>query len=280
MSDMSARKLTRQDLRDAAEKFKNWGRWGPDGRNRHAQLHAPRRHRRRGATGEEGQGHLARAQFRPARSPGRQEQVPGHGTHQPAARDAAHRNRRLLRRARPARHPCRRRHGGDAASMRHAVGRPGPHLLRELMWNGYDCREVTSAGAQKCGIEKTKNKMVGRGVFLDVPRVMGKEAAGRRLRHHRRRPRAHGAGAGREGEARRLRHRAHRADGDQTRRGQLGRLSRRATRRDFPSTHWNGYTGTKSPPSPPTPGATRCGRTNRSRASTSPGTGSPYPSWA
>src|SRR5687768_15844326 len=26
---MSARKLTRQDLREAAEKFKNWGRWGP-----------------------------------------------------------------------------------------------------------------------------------------------------------------------------------------------------------------------------------------------------------
>jgi kynurenine formamidase len=43
------------------------------------------------------------------------------------------------------------------------------------MWNGYDCREVTSFGAQKCGIEKTKAKMVGRGVFLDVARVMGKE---------------------------------------------------------------------------------------------------------
>src|SRR5207244_10808499 len=26
---MTARKLTRQDLREAAEKFKNWGRWGP-----------------------------------------------------------------------------------------------------------------------------------------------------------------------------------------------------------------------------------------------------------
>ena len=26
---MSARKLTRQDLRDAAEKYKNWGKWGP-----------------------------------------------------------------------------------------------------------------------------------------------------------------------------------------------------------------------------------------------------------
>ena len=41
------------------------------------------------------------------------------------------------------------------------------------MWNGYDCREVTTAGAQKCGIEKTKNRMVGRGVFLDVPRALG-----------------------------------------------------------------------------------------------------------
>ena len=27
---MNARKLTRQDLRDAAEKYKNWGKWGPD----------------------------------------------------------------------------------------------------------------------------------------------------------------------------------------------------------------------------------------------------------
>jgi kynurenine formamidase len=50
------------------------------------------------------------------------------------------------------------------------------HIFYENnMWNGYDCREVTSAGAQKCGIEKTKNKMVGRGVFLDVPRALGKE---------------------------------------------------------------------------------------------------------
>jgi kynurenine formamidase len=44
------------------------------------------------------------------------------------------------------------------------------------MWNGYDCREVTSAGAQKCGIEKTKNKMVGRGVLLDVARFKGMES--------------------------------------------------------------------------------------------------------
>src|SRR6516165_5635569 len=46
------------------------------------------------------------------------------------------------------------------------------HVFYEnTMWNGYDCREVSSFGAQKCGIEKT----VGRGVFLDVARALGKE---------------------------------------------------------------------------------------------------------
>jgi len=41
------------------------------------------------------------------------------------------------------------------------------------MWNGYDCRSVSSFGAEKCGIEKTKEKMVGRGVLLDIPRMLG-----------------------------------------------------------------------------------------------------------
>jgi hypothetical protein len=27
---MAQRKFTRQDLRDAAEKYKNWGKWGPE----------------------------------------------------------------------------------------------------------------------------------------------------------------------------------------------------------------------------------------------------------
>lgn len=41
------------------------------------------------------------------------------------------------------------------------------------MWNGYDCRNVTSLGAQKCGIEKTNDRMVGRGVFFDIARMLG-----------------------------------------------------------------------------------------------------------
>ncbi|MGE5524954.1 MAG: cyclase family protein [Rhodospirillaceae bacterium] len=52
----------------------------------------------------------------------------------------------------------------------------GHILYEDYMWNGYDCRNVTSAGAQKAGIEKTKEKMIGRGVLLDVARAVGKKA--------------------------------------------------------------------------------------------------------
>ena len=41
------------------------------------------------------------------------------------------------------------------------------------MWNGYDCRLVSSFGAAKAGIEKTKEKMIGRGVLLDIARHVG-----------------------------------------------------------------------------------------------------------
>ncbi len=51
----------------------------------------------------------------------------------------------------------------------------GHILYYDTMWNGYDCRNVTSAGALKGGIEKTREKMVGRGVLLDVARALGKK---------------------------------------------------------------------------------------------------------
>ena len=44
------------------------------------------------------------------------------------------------------------------------------------MWNGYDCRLVSSFGAAKCGIEKTREKMVGRGVLLDIARHLKVDA--------------------------------------------------------------------------------------------------------
>ena len=43
------------------------------------------------------------------------------------------------------------------------------------MRHGYDIRLVDGFGAKKNGIEKTRNKFVGRGVFLDVARFHGLE---------------------------------------------------------------------------------------------------------
>src|SRR5262245_65451629 len=41
------------------------------------------------------------------------------------------------------------------------------------MWNGYDARLVTSSGAARNSIDKTKDKIAGRGVLLDVARHKG-----------------------------------------------------------------------------------------------------------
>jgi kynurenine formamidase len=43
----------------------------------------------------------------------------------------------------------------------------------DKMWNGYDARLVDSAGAKKNGIEKTRSRMMGRGVLLDIARFKG-----------------------------------------------------------------------------------------------------------
>ena len=48
----------------------------------------------------------------------------------------------------------------------------GHIFFDEQMWNGYDARLVDANGAQRCGIEKVKDKMVGRGVLLDVARYL------------------------------------------------------------------------------------------------------------
>jgi kynurenine formamidase len=46
----------------------------------------------------------------------------------------------------------------------------------DKMWNGYDAALVDSSGAQKNGIEKTRSRMVGRGVLLDVARHCGEDS--------------------------------------------------------------------------------------------------------
>ena len=49
-------------------------------------------------------------------------------------------------------------------------------FLDDKMYNGYDARLVDANGAKKNGIEHTRDKMVGRGVLLDVARNKGVDA--------------------------------------------------------------------------------------------------------
>ena len=155
------------------------------------------------------------------------------------------------------------------------------HVFYEnYMWNGYDCREVTSAGAQKCGIEKTKNKMVGRGVLLDVARSKGVESLDDGYGITYADLDEHGKKAGRRAQARRLRHRAHRPDGALPEGRQLGRLSGRRRAglclRDagMGQAHRTGGARQRHL------GLRGAAESRARRASTSPGTGSPSRSWA
>lgn len=52
----------------------------------------------------------------------------------------------------------------------------GHVFFGEKMWNGYDARLVDSNGAHKNGIQNTRDKMVGRGVLLDIARFKGVES--------------------------------------------------------------------------------------------------------
>lgn len=69
------------------------------------------------------------------------------------------------------------RYSDDAVSMPLQCGTQWDALshifIDDKMWNGYDARLVDSNGAQKNGIEKVKDRMVGRGVLLDVARFHG-----------------------------------------------------------------------------------------------------------
>jgi len=171
---MSVRKLTRQDLREAAEKYKNWGKWGPNDEigtlnfTSAEDIVAAARLVRKGKV-------ISLALNYDAHGPqGAKTKYPVLGRINPL--------HVMLRTGTDAYSGVLDSRGIRAADdmvvlpLQAGTQWDGlGHVFYENhMWNGYDCREVTSFGAQKCGIEKTKNKLVGRGVFLDVARALGK----------------------------------------------------------------------------------------------------------
>ena len=172
---MPARKLTRQDLRDAAAKYKNWGKWGPAdeigtlNHTRPEDIVAAARLVKKGKV-------ISLALNFDNNGPqGAKSSYPAMGRINPV--------HTMLRTGTDAYSGVLDKRGIRAADdmvvMPLQCGTQwdglGHVFYENSMWNGYDCREVTSNGAQKCGIEKTKARMVGRGVFLDVPRALGKK---------------------------------------------------------------------------------------------------------
>ena len=172
---MPGRKLTRQDLREAAEKYKNWGKWGPAdeigtlNHTRPEDIVAAARLVKKGKV-------ISLALNFDNNGPqGAKSKYPAMGRINPV--------HTMLRTGTDAYSGVLDHRGIRAADdmvvMPLQCGTQwdglGHVFYEDSMWNGYDCREVTSNGAQKCGIEKTKARMVGRGVFLDVPRALGKK---------------------------------------------------------------------------------------------------------
>jgi kynurenine formamidase len=169
------RKLTVEDIRAAAERLKNWGRWGKDdeiGTLNHtepADVIAAAQLVRKGKV-------MSLALPFDSRGPqGGKTKYPAMGRFNPI-----HLMMRTGTDAFSGVLDSRKiRSADDLVIIPTQCGTQwdglGHIFYGDHMWNGYDCRNVTSAGAQKCGIEKTRDKMVGRGVLLDIPRMLGQE---------------------------------------------------------------------------------------------------------
>ena len=162
-------KVTLQDIQSASERLKNWGRWGADDEAGTLNNISPQdivnaaRLIRKGKVfslalnfdSNGPQNGLWGNRFNPIHT------MLATGTDAVAGRQES----------------IGIRYADDMVSMPLQCGTQwdalGHVFNGEKMWNGYDARLVDSNGAQKNGIEKVKDKMVGRGVLLDVARYKG-----------------------------------------------------------------------------------------------------------
>ena len=174
-SAASKKKLTRQDLREAAERYKNWGKWGPQDEIGTLNYTSPEDIVAAAGLVRKGKVISLALNFDHTGPQGAKSTYPAMGRTNPI--------HTMLRTGTDAYAGVLDKRGiraaDDMVTMPLQCGTQwdglGHVFYENFMWNGYDCREVTSNGAQKCGIEKTKSKMVGRGVFLDVARALGQD---------------------------------------------------------------------------------------------------------
>jgi len=174
-SDGATRKLTMNDIRAAAERLKNWGRWGGDDEIGTLNFTTPEDVVKAARLVQKGKV-MSLALAYDAKGPqGGKSKYPALGRFNPIhvmlrtgtdAYSGVLDHRKI-------------RGADDIIIMPLQCGTQwdglGHIFYGDYMWNGYDCRTVTSMGAQKCGIEQTREKMVGRGVLLDIPKMLGME---------------------------------------------------------------------------------------------------------
>jgi kynurenine formamidase len=159
-------KLTLQDIHNAAERLKNWGRWGTNDEIGTLNHVTPQDIINASRLIQKGQVFSLALNFD---SDGPQSGLWGNRfnpihTMLATGTDAVEGRQESIK----------VRYADDMVTMPLQCGTQwdalGHVFFGEKMWNGYDARLVDSNGAQRNGIEKTKDKMVGRGVLLDVAR--------------------------------------------------------------------------------------------------------------
>ncbi|MDB5514708.1 MAG: cyclase [Tardiphaga sp.] len=166
-------KVTKKDIEAAAERLKNWGKWGPEDHIGTMNYTQPADIVRAASLVRKGQVISLALNYDNKGPQGGKTKFPPVGRFNPV--------HTMLRTGTDA-------YSGvlDKRGIRSADDivlfplQAGTHwdglghiFYGDNMWNGYDCRSVSSFGAEKAGIEHAKEKMVGRGVLLDIARHQG-----------------------------------------------------------------------------------------------------------
>ena len=168
------RKLTRKDVHAAAKRLRNWGRWGKDDEIGTLNYVAPGDIISAARLVRKGKVFSLALNFDSKGPQGGKSKYPALGRFNPVhvmlrtgtdAYSGVLDHRKI-------------RSADDLVIMPLQCGTQwdglGHIFYEDYTWNGRDCRTVTTSGAQYAGIEKTRDRMVGRGVLLDLAALFGK----------------------------------------------------------------------------------------------------------
>jgi hypothetical protein len=184
---MAAKKVTRQDLRDASEKYKNWGKWGPDDEVGTLNYTSAEDIVAAARLVKKGKVISLALNFDHTGPQGAKSNIRAWGRTNPI--------HTMLRTGTDAYSGVLDARGIRAADdmvtmplqCGHAMGRARHVFYEDYMWNGYDCRTVTERGRAEVRHREDQEQD---GRPRRVPRrraLQGRRLARRRLRHHVRR---------------------------------------------------------------------------------------------